>query len=115
MTSEIGWHSNNGHCKLQCNATSEIRSALLHHVLQVTMKCDIRNPICAPTPVIASYYKTGHQKSDCTPTTGIDSYCVMGYQKSDLHSNTWYCELLRNATSEIRSALQHHVLQVTMK
>src|SRR5512138_3339869 len=79
-------HYNTEYCKLLCNATSEMRSALQHRLLQVTMQCDIRNAIRTPTPVIASYY-------------------VMGYQKPGLHSNTGYCELLCNATSEIRYAL----------
>src|SRR5512138_3564474 len=78
------------------NATSEMRSALQHRVLQVTMQCDIRNAIRTTTPGIASYYEMRHQK--CDP-----------------HYNTGYCKLLCNATSEMRSALQHHVLQVMMK
>src|SRR5512138_2319762 len=109
MASEIGWHSNTWYCKLLCNGILKTRSALQHHVLQVTVQCDIiytvrsalqrrvlqvimkwdiKNPICTPTPCIASYYEIGHQKSDCTPTTGIDSYYAMRHQKCDLHSNT---------------------------
>src|SRR5512138_3339868 len=86
-------HSNS---KLLCNATSEMRSALQHRILQVTMQCDIRNAIRTPTPVIASYYAMRHQK--CDP-----------------HSNTGYCKLLCNGISKARSALQHRVLRVTMQ
>src|SRR5512144_2665506 len=67
-------HSDTGYCKLLCNATSEIRSASQHRVLQVTMKSDIRNSIRTPTPGIASYYAMRHQKSDPHHNTG---YCKL--------------------------------------
>src|SRR5512143_3756679 len=78
-------HSNTVYCKLLCNGTSEIRSALQHHVLQVMMKCDIRNPICTPTPRIASYDDVRHQNCG-------------------LPSRSGYRKLLCDATSEMRSA-----------
>src|SRR5512140_1469299 len=68
-------HHNRRDCKLLCNATSEIRSASQHRVLQVTMRRDVRSPICTPTLGIASYYETRRKKSD-------------------LHSDTGYCKLL---------------------